>query len=113
MPKRRGKSGRKHDGPTLPGVLFRQLDGFDDGGTDGVPTKKRTDPKLDRKARRNAAKAEAAKKRQASAKWKADGAARRRESRQTSDDKRTVATNAHAGGGSKISVDDDDGRATT
>ena len=40
MPKRRGKSGRKHDGPTLPGVLFRQLDGFDDGGTDGVPTKK-------------------------------------------------------------------------
>ena len=30
MPKRGGKP-RKHDGPTLPGILYRQLDGFDDG----------------------------------------------------------------------------------
>ena len=81
MPKRGGKP-RKHDGPTLPGILYRQLDGFDDGGTEGRErAQKQSGAKSDRKARRAAAKASKAEKRRASAKWKADVAARRRDDR--------------------------------
>ena len=55
MPKRGGKP-RKHDGPTLPGILYRQLDGFDDGGTEGRErAQKQSGAKSDRKARRAAA----------------------------------------------------------
>jgi len=109
MPKRRGKS-RKHDGPTLPGILYRQLDGFDDGGTEGRErAQKQSGAKSDRKARRAAAKASKAEKRQASAKWKADAAARRRDDRQPTrrrDEGENATTSDARGGGGR---EDDDG----
>ena len=108
MPKRGGKP-RKHDGPTLPGILYRQLDGFDDGGTEGRErAQKQSGAKSDRKARRAAAKASKAEKRRASAKWKADVAARRRDDRRPTrrrDEGENATTSARGGGGR----DDDEG----
>ena len=110
----RGGGKKRKDGPSLPGVLWRQLDSFDDGGVEGrgpqsAGGKKR---KLgdDRKSRRAAAKAAAAQKRQASAKWKAELAARRK-SRGGRGEKDGVEgrqgatkTNQQTGGGERPSV---------
>jgi len=80
----RGRSGgkKRKDGPSLPGVLWRQLDSFDDGGVEGREPQSAGGKKRklgdDRKSRRAAAKAAVAQKRQASAKWKAELAARRK-----------------------------------